>query len=241
MASSTERIMRNGARHAPLAILPGLMCDGRMFGGQTSQFPDAVVVGNFYGGVRRIEAMARYALDRLPEHFSLMGHSMGARVALEIYRLAPERVSRLALVDTGIHPVKDGEAQKRFSLRDHGRAHGMAALVDRWLPPMLGDAGLANPTLVENLHAMSASAGIAIYEAQIDALLHRPVVNDLLGTISCPTIVVVGEQDRWSPPEQHRAIANAIPGAQLHIVKDAGHMLPAEQPSRFNAILAEWL
>ena len=228
-------------RDAVPVLLPGLMCDSRMFAAVLERIPGAAVVDGFYDGCDRIEAMADHALVRLPERSALIGHSMGARVALEVVRRAPERVERLALVDTGIHPVRPGEREKRYALYEKGCREGMAALVDEWLPPMVGEGALRDPALMARLHAMAVDSGLAVFRAQIEALLHRPDLTDLLPTIRCPTFVIVGREDRWSPVSQHEEIAAAIPGAQLRIVEGAGHMMPAEQPEAFSAVLAEWL
>ncbi|MBC2667765.1 alpha/beta fold hydrolase [Novosphingobium piscinae] len=225
----------------PLAILPGLICDARLFADQLTAFRGAMVIGEYYAGARSLEAMAAYALARLPDRFSLLGHSMGARVALEVLRIAPQRVARLALASTGVHPVRPGEAEARGALLGLGRTQGMAALVAEWLPPMIGPAGVNDAALVARLTAMAEEAGIDTFEAQVEALLARREVTALLPTIACPTLVITGNEDRWSPPEQHRAIAAAIPGASLTIVPDAGHMLPAEAPTAFNAALQAWL
>ncbi|WP_144098398.1 alpha/beta fold hydrolase [Croceicoccus sediminis] len=224
---------------APVAILPGLMCDSRMFAGQIAV--GAQVVDGFYGGARRMADMADYALARLPERFMLVGHSMGARVALEILRMAPDRVMGIALADTGVHPVQPGEADKRHALRDLGHSEGMGALIDAWLPPMLGTEARKDSALYADLRAMCLDAGIETYEAQIEALLSRPSVDDVLAAMTCPALSVTGEQDAWSPPAQHEAIAAAIPDCVLRIVPGAGHMLPAEKPKKFNAVLQEWL
>jgi pimeloyl-ACP methyl ester carboxylesterase len=226
---------------ARLVILPGLLCDSRMFAAQLARFPDAMVVDGFYGGADRIAGMAQYALEQMPERTSLLGHSMGARVAFEVMRTAPHRVERLALVDTGIHPVRVGEREKRYALRDIGRRDGMEALVEQWLPPMLAPPQRAEPVLGKLLRSMCIDAGIEIYEAQIEALLNRPAVDEVLTQIGCSTHVIVGSEDQWSPPSQHETIAALIPGAQLRIVEGAGHMLPCEKPHEFNAILREWL
>ncbi|MEO8724015.1 MAG: alpha/beta hydrolase [Sphingobium sp.] len=225
----------------PLVILPGLICDSSMFGAPLAAFPGSMVVEGFYGGADRIEAMADYALDRIPDRCAVIGHSMGARVALEIMRKAPERVERLALVDTGVHPVKPGERDARYRLRDLGRAQGMVALVDQWLPPMVGANALGEEGLMARLHAMAVVAGLATFEAQIEALLHRPSVDTLLPMITCPTFAIVGQDDQWSPVEQHRQIAAVIPGAQLRVIAGAGHMMPAEAPEAFNRAISEWL
>ena len=226
---------------SPLVVLPGLLCDSRMFGGLLAHFSHARVVDGFYGGARSIEAMAEFALAQLPERVCLLGHSMGARVALEMLRREPARIERLALVDTGVHPVRAGETEKRYALAELGREHGMAALVDAWLPPMLSPAAQEDQQLLECLKAMCVSAGIEIYEAQIAALLSRPELDSLLPTIRCPTFAIVGSADQWSPPAQHEAIVAAIPGARLRVVEGAGHMLPAETPELFNLVIDEWL
>ncbi|AOF95076.1 alpha/beta hydrolase family protein (plasmid) [Sphingobium sp. RAC03] len=226
---------------SPLIILPGLMCDSRMFGATLAAFPGSRAIDGYYGGADRIEAMADYALAHMPVRAALLGHSMGARIALEVVRKAPERIERLALVDTGVHTPKPGEREGRYALRDLGRTQGMAALVAQWLPPMLGFAGLRNEALMDSLYAMAVSAGLSVFEAQIEALLNRPSVDALLPTIACPTFAMVGRQDQWSPVAQHEAIVAAIPGAQLRVVEGAGHMMPAEAPEAFNQILREWL
>lgn len=231
----------NQTSFAPLVVLPGLLCDSRMFRRLIDHFPGTIVLDGFYAGADRLEAMADYALAKMPARVSLMGHSMGARVALEIMRKAPDRVERLALVDTGIHPRRPGEAEKRYALRDLGREKGMEALVDLWLPPMLAPAAREDEALLSILRPMCIDAGIATYEAQAEALLNRPSVDDVLTNIQCPTSAIVGSLDEWSPPAQHEQIAAAIPGARLHIVEGAGHMMPTEKPEGFNAAVTEWL
>lgn len=225
---------------APLVILPGLMCDSRMFLHQLAAFGGGCVDG-FYGGADSIGAMVDYALERMPARCALLGHSMGARVALELYRRAPARVARLALADTGVHPVRPGEAEKRFALRDLGRRDGMGAMVDQWLPPMIGPAHAGDRALYAALRAMSVDAGLATYEAQINALLTRPDAAPILPTITCPTAVIVGRDDQWSPVSQHQEMEAAIPGARLFIIDKAGHMAPAEEPAAFNDALRAWL
>ena len=224
---------------ARLVLLPGLICDRRIFSGQLERF-DAHVVNGF-GLHAGIPEMAGYVLRHAPTRMSLLGHSMGARVALEIYRAAPERVERLALVSTGVHPVKPGEAEKRFSLRDLGRKHGTAALVEEWVPPMVSATSRGDKALMDRLRAMCMDAGVDAFEAQITALLNRPEVEYLLPTINVPVLVSTGELDIWSPPAQHEMIAAAVPQALLRIIKNAGHMLPVEAPEALNDAIAEWL
>lgn len=224
-----------------LILLPGLMCDGTVFAGQLARFPGARAVDRFYGGARSLAAMAEHVLAQMPERASLLGHSMGARVALEVVRRAPERVTRLALADTGVHPVRPGEARQRLALSDIGGEHGITALVEAWLPPMLAPQARSDEALMASLRAMCLRAGMATWDAQVAALLSRPEVESLLPTIRCPTLVLVGRLDCWSPPEQHEVLAAAIPGAMLRVIEGAGHMAPVERPAEFSHAIAEWL
>jgi pimeloyl-ACP methyl ester carboxylesterase len=136
-----------------------------MFSATIAAFPGADGVDDFYGRETTLAGMADHALKQAPDRFVLLGHSMGARIALEIMRRVPERVEALILADTGIHPAQPGEREKRYTLRDIGRDRGFAALVDTWLPPMLTPAALADTALVADLRAMCLSAGQARFEA----------------------------------------------------------------------------
>ncbi|UZK65076.1 alpha/beta fold hydrolase [Sphingomonas sp. M1-B02] len=224
-----------------LLLLPGLWCDRTIWSPQLDSLSALEVQVADYGEARSLAEMAVRALAGAPPRFALAGHSMGARVALEVFRQAPERVERLALLDTGIHPVSAGEAAKRHAQRDLGRSRGIEALIDAWLLPMLHPAHRDMPEIVEPLRAMCRRGGLAMFEAHIEALLGRTDPRDLLPTIAVPTLVGVGRQDAWSPVEQHRQIAAAIPGSILTIFEDSGHMAPVEAPQAVTAALRRWL
>ena len=223
-----------------LLFLPGLACDARIYEPQLAAFPDSRAV-NGYGLANTLQDMARVALDRAPESFDLFGHSMGGRVALEVFRLAPERVRRLALVSTGIHSLREGEPAKRRALQQVGWDNGFEALIDQWLPPMVAEANRGNPEIYGPLHEMNVDAGQEVFDAQIHALVNRPDVHDLLPQIACPTLVMTGELDSWAPPAQHEEIAAALPNAELVIVPGAGHMIQLEAPDAVNSAIASWI
>ena len=223
-----------------LLLLPGLICDARVFAPQLAAFADSRAVDG-YGTVDALEGMARVALEQAPESFDLFGHSMGARVALEVYRLAPRRVRRLALCSTGVHPLGENEPQKRRDLQAIGHVRGFEALVDAWLPPMVAEANRADAALYEPMRQMCLDQNQQIFDAQIEALLGRPEQERLLDQIECPTLVITGELDTWSPPAQHEAIAARIADSTLVTVPGAGHMLPLEAPEAVNRAIAAWL
>jgi len=220
-------------------LLPGLLCDETIWSHQRkalSEFADVVVPDFRY--VNSISAMAQLVLDAVLERFSVAGHSMGGRVALEVFRMAPERVERLALLDTGVHPRGAGEESKRGELVELAGSRGMAALAARWLPPMLHPD---HSVLLEPLTAMVLRSTPETFANQQRALLDRPDARNVLPSIRCPALVLCGSQDTWSPVSQHEEIAGSIPQANLAIVEDCGHMSPVEQPSAVTGALREWL
>jgi pimeloyl-ACP methyl ester carboxylesterase len=223
-----------------LLFLPGLICDARVFAPQCAAFPDSHAVDG-YGTADSLEAMARIALEQAPERFDLFGHSMGGRVALEVFRLAPQRVRRLALSSTGVHSLGADEPAKREALQAIGHAQGYEAQVDAWLPPMVGDHNRANAALYGPMRQMCLDQSQAIFDAQIAALLGRREQESLLPRIACPALVMTGALDTWSGPERHRTIAAAIPDSTVTIVEGAGHMLPLEAPAAVNQAIADWL
>ncbi|HEY1126030.1 MAG TPA: alpha/beta hydrolase [Sphingobium sp.] len=229
----------------PLLLLPGLICDARIWAPQAEALRalghDVQAIDG-YDEADSLGAMADIVLQKSPARFALAGHSMGGRVALEIVRRAPERIARLALVSTGVHlPRSEKEAEGRFALLERGVEQGMDALIDAWLPPMVWEPNRLIPGLMDNLTQMCADMGIDTYERQIRALLARPEVESLLPTITCPTLVATGQHDEWAPPAQHEGIAEAIPNARLQIIAGAGHMVPVERPQAMTDALASWL
>jgi pimeloyl-ACP methyl ester carboxylesterase len=158
-----------------------------------------------------------------------------------VFRLAPNRVRRLALCSTGVHPLGTDEPEKRRALQAIGHVRGFEALVDTWLPPMVAEANRANQALYGPMRQMCLDQSQAIFDAQIEALLSRPEQERLLAKIECPTLVMTGELDTWSPPAQHEAIAAGIADSTLAIVPGAGHMLPFEAPGAVNQAIAAWL
>ncbi|MBO9575401.1 MAG: alpha/beta fold hydrolase [Sphingobium sp.] len=228
----------------PLLLLPGLICDARIWAPQADALRGAreVHAVNGYGEADSLGAMAESVLAKAPQRFALAGHSMGGRVALEVFRRAPERIERLALVSTGVHlPRSEKEAEGRFKLLERGVEQGMDALIDAWLPPMVWEPNRLVPGLMDHMAQMCADMGLDTYERQIRAMIARPEVESLLATITCPTLVATGRHDEWASPAQHEDIAAKIPGSRLQIIEEAGHMLPLERPQYMTDALVSWL
>lgn len=185
--------------------------------------------------------MAEEVLSAAPDQFALAGHSMGGRVALEIVRAAPERVERLALLNTGVHPPMPGEPQKRGKLVQLAESEGMGALADAWLPPMMGKAGAADGDLMNRLRAMVMRASPKNFSAQVQALLGRPDAADVLPSIRVPLLFLSGSDDGWSPLSQHYGMRAAARHGRVVEIARAGHMAPVEQPAAVAEALRTWL
>lgn len=225
-----------------ILLLPGLLCDASVWAAQIAALkPYADVAVADFSQLDSIEGMARAALTLRDVPIVVLGHSMGARVAVEMVRLAPQRIVKLGLFDTGAHPRREGEEANRQVLVDLAFAQGMGALANRWLPPMVHEARSNDPQLMQPLKAMVMRATPEQHQRQIRALLNRPDAKSVLPTIKCPTLVMVGRQDRWSPLAQHEEIAALIPNAELAVVEDSGHMSLVEQPEQVSQLILRWL
>lgn len=172
-----------------------------------------------------------------------IGHSMGGRVAMEMFALAPERIRALCLVATGGHPLAEGEREKREAVIEMANVKGMDALVEQWLPPMVGpDFSKKAPQRYEALYSMSVSAGAVQHERQIRALVNRPNAFETLKKVNVPTLFVAGHFDQWSPPEQHQAMQKLVTNSQTDLeVLEAGHFVQFEEPHVFSETLLAWL
>lgn len=222
-----------------LLFIPGLLSD------QTAWQPVRGLLGQGsiadLGDQDSINGMAADLLAAHPGPLAVAGHSMGARVALEMHRQAPARISRLALLDTGTHPAKPGEEVNRLRRIRLGYEQGMAALCRDWLPPMLARANQTRNEITKPLTEMVLRQTPERHENQIRALLNRPDARAELSSITCPTLILVGAEDQWSPPAQHREINAAIPGSTLVIIKCAGHFAPFEAPAETARLMKAWL
>ncbi len=226
----------------PLMLLSGLLCDETVWADIPERLGDvADVCIVSFSGFSSISSMAEHVLATAPERFAVAGHSMGGRVALEVVRCAPRRVSGLALLNTGVHTVRDGEAQSRGRLLRLAYEHGMSALAAEWLPPLMAGGTSRTAELMPRLMAMVERSTPDSYAGQIHALLNRPEALSVLPTIGVPTLLLSGSEDTWSPISQHETMRRRIPHATLFEIHGVGHMAPIERPDAVAVALREWL
>jgi pimeloyl-ACP methyl ester carboxylesterase len=224
----------------PLILLPGLLCDRALWEPQLAGLADLAEMA--VGDLTQSDTVAGLAADVLrmaPERFALAGLSMGGYVSFEIMRQAPERVTRLALLDTSARPDRPEQSEDRrdlIRLAKQGRFKGVTPmLLPRWVHRM------DDPTLVEIVTSMTQRVGGETFIRQQTAIMGRPDSRPGLSHIHCPTLVLCGHEDKGTPPELHREIAADIPNARLVIVPDCGHLSTLERPEAVNRELRHWL
>ncbi len=233
-------------RSSPIVFLPGLVCDATVWADQRQLTNAANCLIGDYGTLDSLPAMAALILSQAPSRFTLIGHSMGGRIALEIMRQAPERVTALALLDTGHKPKPAGEAGEtekagRYALLDVAKTQGMRAMGWQWVQGMVHASRLKDEVLVGAILDMIARKTPEIFAAQIKALLDRPDAVPVLRAIRCPTLVMCGRDDKWSTLAQHEEIAALTPGSKLAVIENAGHMATMEQPEAVTTALRRWM
>jgi pimeloyl-ACP methyl ester carboxylesterase len=231
-----------------LLLVPGLMCDAAVWAPLLPALaPHAQCHIVDHGMADNLGTMAEQLLATAPPTFALAGHSMGGRVALEVMRRAPERVTRLALLDTGYKAKAPGaageeEARKRYALLDIARTQGVRAMAQVWVQGMVAPERLGDAALIEAIVAMLARKSADVFAHQIQALLKRPDTMDVLATLRIPTLVACGQQDSWSPVSQHEEIASYIPVCPpVLTIAQAGHMATMERPVASAQLLLDWL
>lgn len=225
----------------PLILVPGLGCSARLYSPQLDalwRFGPITVADHTRD--ETMDAIARRILADAPPRFALAGLSMGGFISLAMLRLAPERIGRLALLDTNARAdvaERMAEREKFIAMAQAGKfAEVNAALTPRYLHP--NHRGEAFRKIVDD---MADDVGADGFIRQQRAIMSRPDSRPMLANIKCPTLVLVGDSDAATPPELSKEMADAIPAARLVIVKDCGHLSTIEQPQAVNAAMAEWL
>ena len=226
----------------PIVLLPGLLCDHRLYAGQLPALEARgdVMVGDLTCR-DSIPGLAAQILDEAPPRFALVGLSMGGYVALEILRRAPGRVIRLALLDTQARAdSEEGKARRRglMALAEKGEFLGVAP---RLLPLFIGAEALDDPAIVATVQGMAESTGKDAFLRQQTAIMGRPDSRPQLRAIACPTLILAGREDQVTPPELQLEMASAIPDATLVLIPRCGHLAPLERPEAVTRQLLAWL
>ena len=226
----------------PLVLIPGMMCDARLFGPQIADLSrERAVMLAPITAASRVEALAEGVLAAAPRRFALAGLSMGGIVAMEVARQAPERVERIALMDTNHRAEGERAAAARGPQIEAARAGRLGEVVRGELGPLYLAPGSGRGDILDLVLDMALGLGAGVFEAQSRALMARPDQTETLRALRMPALVLCGRHDALCPLHRHEAMAEAIPGARLEVVEEAGHLPTLEAPHAVTAALKGWL
>ena len=229
-------------QHLPIVLIPGLNCSLRLY---TDQLPSLWQLGPVIVADHRrddsMAAIARRILSEAPPEFALIGLSMGGMIAFEIMRQAAERVAALGLLATSARPERPEQSERRraqIALAEQGR---FGEIPDQMFSLLSRPADQGDIKARDFIRQMAVETGPEAFVRQQIALMHRADSRPTLAAIRCPTLVMVGDEDRLTPPQLAVEMAEGIAGARLDVVSECGHLCTYDQGARVTAILTEWL
>jgi pimeloyl-ACP methyl ester carboxylesterase len=225
-----------------LVLVPGLLCTADLYASQIAGLADraSVTVGDHTRHASMAD-IARAILAAAPERFALAGLSMGGYIAFEIMRQAPDRVTKLALLDTMQTADTPDRSQNRRRQVAQARERGIQTVMDSLVPLFLHPEHAKDAALVARARKMADDTGVVAFARQQEAIIGRADSAPTLATIACPTLVIVGAQDELTPVARSREMAAGIAGARLEIIPDCGHLSTMEKPEAVTRLLAGWL
>jgi pimeloyl-ACP methyl ester carboxylesterase len=230
-------------KKSPLVLIPGLLCDAQLWQAQAEALADIAEI--WIADHTRSDTMAGVARDALADapfaSFALAGLSMGGYIAFEIMRQAPQRVSKLALLDTAAGPEQPEQTRRRMDFIALAEGGDFPHVTDALLPLLIRDSRLRERSLTDTIKSMAGNIGKDAFIRQQKAIMSRSESLSLLAAIACPTLVLCGRQDALTPLARHEEIAAGIRGARLEVIEDCGHLSTLEKPVEVNAALRRWL
>jgi pimeloyl-ACP methyl ester carboxylesterase len=225
-----------------LILLPGLLCDEALWAHQSETLSDIadITVADMTGD-ETIQGMATRVLDSAPDTFALAGLSMGGYAALAIVRQAPERVERLALLDTSARPDSPENTKQRQGFIEQLELGDFRGVTSRLLPLLVHEDRLSDDALIAVIQSSAENVGSEAYVRQQKAIMTRPDGREVLKKITGPVLVLCGRQDALTPLALHEEMAAAIAGASLVVIEDCGHLSALERPRAVSAVMRYWL
>lgn len=226
----------------PLVLVPGLLCSARLYMAQIAAlWPHGQITVADHRRDDTMEAIAVRTLRDAPPRFALAGLSMGGYIAFAMMRLAPERIAKLALLDTSARPDLPEQRAGRERFITMAQAGMLDEVIDALMPKFLCRHNMKDEGLMRIVREMGHDTGCDAFVRQQKALMSRQDSRPLLSKIDCPTMVLVGEDDELTPPALAREMHTNIPDSRLVVVPECGHLSPIEKPDEVNAAIIEWL
>ncbi|BDU39314.1 alpha/beta fold hydrolase [Vibrio nigripulchritudo] len=228
--------------NTPLVLLPGMMCDERLFDAQVAEFSsERQVIVLPVTQAYSMQELAEKVLEKAPSTFALAGLSMGGIVAMEVFRQQPKRIERLALLDTNPRAELDEVKQGRARQLDRVAKGEMLNVMSEEMIPRYCHRDFPNPSIDKLCLDMANGLGDEVFVRQSLALRERPDQQQTLATVTQPTLILAGEDDQLCPLDRHECMKALIPHATLTLIPKAGHLTTLEQPEATNAALRAWL
>jgi pimeloyl-ACP methyl ester carboxylesterase len=227
----------------PLVLIPGLLNTEDLWRDQVRGLADLgnMLVTTAQRDYDNLPEIADRILDSASDRFALAGLSLGGYVAFEILRQAPERIIKLALLDTTARPDTQEKAAQRRETIAQARERGVGHVLNTMLPNLLYAEHVRDQDIRERMLRMAQEVGVEAFARQQTAIMSRPDSRTLLPEISCPTLVLCGREDGLTPPELAQEMADGIPNSRLIIVEQSGHLSALEQPARVTETMRDWL
>ena len=226
----------------PLVLVPGLLCSARLFTPQVEAlWTQGPVTVADHRRDAEIGKVAQRLLDGAPPRFALAGLSYGGYIAFAVLRLAPERIAKLALLDTSARLDTPEQSEGRVKFIAMAEAGKLDEVVATLAPRFVHSNRRNDAALMTTVRAMAAETGPEAFVRQQKAIMSRQDSRPLLSEIGCPTLVLVGDGDELTTPELAREIAGGIAGSRLVVVPNCGHLSTIERPEPVNAALTQWL
>ena len=226
-----------------LVLVPGLLCDAQLWRSQLDSLAD--IADLWVADHTRSDTMAGVARDVLADapfkDFALAGLSMGGYVSLEMMRQAPQRVRKLALLDTAARADTPEQTKRRHEFIGLANRGKFLGVTDMLMPLLVHPSRLEETPLTDAIKLMAKNVGKEGFIRQQRAIMSRADSRPLLATIACPTLVLCGRQDQLTPLDRHEEMAAGIQGCRLEVLEDCGHMSTMEKPDEVNHALRQWL
>ena len=227
----------------PLLLVPGVLCDRLLWSAQIEALsPYADISVPDHTRHNSMSGIAKDILAHAPPRFSIAGLSMGGFIIFELWRQAPDRIQRIALLNTNARPA-DPEFELPIceQLLEQARTEGVAAVAETLIPHFLSPPCQDNEAMRQIVFAMAEVTGVENMRNQMQACMKRPNSCPDLPGLSAPALIISGLDDPLTPPEQHEEMAELLPNASFEIIDDCGHLSTIEQPDAVNALLQDWL
>jgi pimeloyl-ACP methyl ester carboxylesterase len=226
----------------PILLVPGLGCSARLYAPQLAALWQLgpVTIAN-HTTSNTMAGIGKAILDQAPPRFHLVGLSMGGYIAFELLRQQPERVAKLALLDTGSRADVPEQTERRRKFMTMAQEGRLDLINDTLWPVLVHQSRAGDRELRATADAMMNETGAPAFIRQQEALIGRPDSRPGFGAIRSPTLVIVGDGDRLTPPELSAEIAGGIAGARLETVAECGHLSTLERPEAVTRLLVEWI